>query len=47
MNRYNINLDKYKKMVRKEYPFLPKEEADELTEELYSFLERWFLLEIE
>lgn len=47
MNKYNIDLTIYKKMVRSDFPFLPTEEADELVEELYAFLERFYILQIE
>ncbi len=43
----NINLDEYIKQTEKEFPFLSHQEAKELIEELYKFLEEFYFLQIE
>jgi|SaaInlV_100m_DNA_6_1039743.scaffolds.fasta_scaffold00697_1 hypothetical protein len=47
MSRLDIDLSKYKEMFKKDYPDFPVWDWDELIEELYLFLERWYFLEIE
>lgn len=43
----NINLEKYINQVEKEFPSFSNNEAKELVQELYNFLEEFYFLEIE
>ena len=43
----NINLDEYIKQIEKEFPSLSSQEAKELVQELYIFLEEFYFLHID
>lgn len=46
-NDLNINLDEYIKQIEEDFPFLSHQEAKELIQELYNFLEEFYFLQIE